>query len=219
MHHTPKFPGLFLVLEGAHGSGKSTQARRLRDWLYDQACSVKMTHEVGGTLVGEKLRDIIEDPECASLLNEAPKSLLFLVLAARNLHVQKVIRPALEKGEIVICERFEGSTFAIQHHADQLEWDIISQMHIFAVQALTPDLTILLDIPAELGIARKRNQDMHGFWETRPLEYQEWIAQGYRDAACQLPRWVVIDATRDEVTVFAEIQQRVRSLLGKSVTH
>ena len=219
MHRTPKFPGLFLVLEGAHGSGKTTQARRLSDWLSDQGYPVKMTREVGGTLVGEKLRDLIEDSECASLLNEAPKSLLFLVLAARNLHVQKVIRPALEKGELVICERFEGSTFAIQHHADQLEWEIISQMHTFASQALTPDMTILLDIPAELGIARKRNQEMHGFWETRPLEYQKRIAQGYRDAACQLPGWVVIDATRDEATVFAEIQKKVRSMLGKSVAH
>ena len=217
MYNTPKYPGFFLALEGAHGSGKTTQIRRLADWLSNQGYPVKATREVGGTVLGEKLRELIQDPEHACLLVKAPKSLLFLVLASRNLHVQRVIRPALSEGKIVVCERFEGSTYAIQHYADQLEWDTVRRMHAFASEGLTPDLTILLDIPAKLGIARKQDQGICGFWETRPLEYQERVAQGYRDAARELPGWIVIDATRSEERVFADLQQCVRSVLSKLV--
>jgi dTMP kinase len=218
MDDTREYPGLFLTLEGAHGSGKTTQVKRLADWLSVEGYRVQATREVGGTVLGENLRRLIEDPECASCLVTASKSLLFIVLAARNLHVQQVIRPALSEGKIVICERFEGSTYAIQHYADQLEWDAVRRMHVFASEGLTPDLTILLDIPARLGIARKQNQGVGGFWETRPLEYHERIAQGYRDAACRLPGWIVIDTTRDEDVVFSDLQQRIGPFLSKLVT-
>jgi len=217
MSNTSESPGLFITLEGAHGSGKTTQVNRLADWLSGQGYCVKATREVGGTVLGEKLRDLIEGFECASFLEAAPKSLLFLVLASRNLHVQRVIRPALSTGKIVICERFEGSTYAIQHCADQLEWDTVHRMHTFAAEGLTPDLTILLDIPAKLGIARKQDQGTCGFWETRPLEYHEQVAQGYRDAARELPGWKIIDATRSEKRVFVDLQQCVRSVLSKLV--
>lgn len=217
MYNIPEYPGLFLALEGAHGSGKTTQIRYLADWLSSQGYCVKATREVGGTVLGEKLRELIQDPEYVPFLVKAPKSLLFLVLAARSLHVQQLIQPALSEGKIVLCERFEGSTYAIQHYADQLEWDTVRRMHAFASEGLTPDLTMLLDVPAELGIARKQNQGTRGFWETRPLEYHERIVQGYRDAARQLPGWIVIDATRSEERVFADLQQCVRSVLSKLV--
>lgn len=218
MHKIPEYSGFFLAFEGACGAGKTTQAKRLADWLSVQGYGVKATREVGGTVVGEKVRELIENLEYAALLMTTPKSLLFLVLAARNLHVQQIIQPALSEGKIVICERFEGSTYAIQHYADRLDWDTVHWMHTFASEGLTPDLTILLDVPAKLGIARKQNQGIGGFWETRPLEYHERIVQGYRDAARQLSEWIVIDATRDEETVFSDLQQRIRPFLSKLVT-
>jgi len=129
MHNIPEYPGFFLALEGACGAGKTTQAKRLADWLSGQGYCVKATREGGGTVLGEKLRDLIEDFECARLLATAPRSLLFLVLASRNLHVQRVIRPALSEGKIVVCERFEGSTYATQHYADQLEQLFLQGKH------------------------------------------------------------------------------------------
>lgn len=206
MATTHNNPGLFVALEGVHGSGKSTQAKRLATWLSDQGFSVETTREVGGTILGEKLRDLIAAPEWATVLATDPKSLLFLVLAARSLHVQQVIRPALSSGKLVICERFEGSTYAIQHYADQLDWPTVHQMHTFACEGLTPDLTILLQVPAQLGISRKRRQNLDGFWDTRPFEYHERISQGYREAIQRFRNWVVVDGTRDEDAVFVDLQ-------------
>ena len=217
MNNTSKHPGLFLALEGAHGSGKTTQIGLLAHWLSSQGYDVEVTREVGGTVLGEKLRELIQDPEHARILMEASKSLLFLVLAARNLHVHQVIRPALSESKIVLCERFEGSTYAIQHHANQLAWDTVHRMNTLASEGLIPDLTILLNVPAKLGIARKQDQGTRGFWETRPLEYQERVAQGYRDAARKLPGWKTIDATRSEKRVFVDLQQCVRSVLSNLV--
>lgn len=215
MHDTREYAGFFVVLEGAHGSGKTTQAGRLSHWLSDLGFPVQSTREVGGTVLGEKLRCLIEDPQWAKYLEHAPKSLLFLVLAARNLHVLQVIRPALQQSKIVICERFAGSTYAIQHFADRLEWDMVHRMHTFSSEDITPHLNILLDIPARQGIARKQRQGTHGFWDKKPIEYHERIVQGYRDATCYLPNCVVVDAAVDTEHVFAEVQRHVLGLLDR----
>jgi dTMP kinase len=210
-----EYPGLFIALEGAHGCGKTTQAARLAEWLLGEGCDVHATREVGGTELGEKLREIIADPLYAPALEATPESLLFLVLAARSVHIKQIVLPALYEGKVVICERFNGSTYAHQSYAACLAWDDICRMHRFASCDITPDITILLDIPASLGMARKKRQGSPGFWDIRSDDYNERVVQGYHEASQWLPNWVVIDATQEVEVVSEEVRRTVAPLLDR----
>ncbi|WP_430827868.1 dTMP kinase [Candidatus Protofrankia californiensis] len=148
----PRHAGLFIALEGGEGSGKSTQAERLRSWLASSGREVVVTREPGGTALGTKLRELLLDP--AARLHPRTEALLYA--ADRAEHVSRVIEPALARGAVVVSDRFVDSSIAYQGAGRQLGADDVAMLSRWATRSLVPDVTILLDIPAEVGLGRVR---------------------------------------------------------------
>ena len=144
-------PGLFLVLEGIEGSGKSTQARLLADWLAENGVEYVLTREPGGTAAGEEIRGVLLHGHELNARAE-----LLLMLAARAALVEQVIRPALARNAVVLADRFALSTLAYQAYGRELDLNEVRRLNAFATGGLEPDLTIVLEVPLEEGAARRR---------------------------------------------------------------
>jgi dTMP kinase len=200
--------GLFIVFEGGEGSGKSTQAKALRNQLRKLNFPVVLTHEPGGTLLGNKLRRWLKWGRGVTLQSE-----LLLFLACRSQVVARVIRPALEKGHIVICDRFDASTFAYQGFGRGIDLDFIETLNSFVTDGLQPDLIVLLDLEAEKGMERKRMR--LDCFEREEFAFHRKVRAGYLQLAAADPdRWLVIDASLPEQKVREIIWERVRQLIG-----
>ena len=145
--------GLFLVLEGVEGAGKTTQVRLLKEWLEGLGRSVTTTREPGGTALGEAVRGVLLD---RSELDVPPESELLLVLAARAAFVKDVVLPARARGDVVVADRFSLSTFAYQGYGRGIALEAVRHLDAFARAGLEPDLTLLLDLPPEEGVRRQR---------------------------------------------------------------
>jgi dTMP kinase len=145
--------GLFIVLEGAEGSGKSTQAQMLAQWLARAGVLHRLTREPGGTTLGETIRSMVLHGEHMSVETE-----LLLVLAARSAHVKEVVRPALAAGQIVVCDRYELSTFAYQGYGRGLDIERVRALNDFATGGLHPDLTVVVDVPLDVGSKRRSDR-------------------------------------------------------------
>lgn len=199
--------GKFITFEGVEGAGKSTQVRRLADHLKSSGFSVTVTREPGGTPTAEAIRDVILSGEAKGL---GPDSEAVLFAAARADHVDKVIRPALDRGDWVLCDRFIDSTRVYQGAADGVDPLLISGLERVAIAGTRPDLTIVLDVPAHLGMERvtKRDEAPDRF-ESDEIGRHEARRMAYLEIASREPgRVVVVDAQRppDEV---AETIRRV----------
>lgn len=184
--------GLFLAFEGVEGSGKTTQASRLKDWLSERGIPVVLAREPGSTPLGERVRGIVLD---AADLSIPPESELFLMLAARAAFVADVVRPAVERGAIVIADRFELSTLAYQGAGRGLPPEQIIQANRLATGGKAPDATLLLDLDAEEGerrqaAAAKRKDRL----EREGMEFHRRVASGYRELASSVAGLVHIDA-------------------------
>ncbi len=210
--------GYFITFEGPEGGGKSTQARLLAERLRAAGYPVTLTREPGGTPAGEAIRAIWDDPARSDLL---PITDLLLLCAGRAQHVGALIRPALERGEIVISDRYADSTRAYQGYGSGLDFATIETLLQIATGGLTPDLTILLDIPAAEGLARRHSASQAGSnpldrLDQRSLEYHQRVHAGYLQLAAQEPeRWVIFDACEDPQTLAAAIWQTVQARLAK----
>ena len=200
--------GVFITFEGGEGSGKSTQANLLSERLRQSGIDVLPLREPGGTLLGEELRQLLlQSKEPLS----APAELL-LFLAARSELVTKVIRPALESGCTVVCDRYSDSTFAYQGYGRGLDLGIIRSLNDFATAGLKPDLTVLLDVPVELGRKRK-NQDDDAFIR-EDLEFHQRVLLGFRKLAHDEPeRWLVVDGGQPARKIREIVEGRVKRLL------
>ena len=218
-------PGLFLVLDGPDGGGKSTQALRLIEWLKGRGFDVVACRDPGGTALGDRLRAILLDRETVPL---AMRSEMLLYMASRAQLVDEVIKPALSAGKIVISDRYLLANIVYQGTAGGLLEEEIAMVGMIATAGLLPDLTIVLDIAPEqamarLGAARDRIED-------RPLFYHERVRAGYLAAAhvgagisggaaessSVYPAPIVlIDASADSDTVFKRIQQAVLEAVQK----
>ena len=201
----PNAPGLFVVFEGGEGAGKSTQSAALADYLVARGHAVVRTREPGGTPAAEAIRGILLDPANTGLDDRA-EALLFA--ASRGDHAARVIRPALERGDIVISDRFMDSSVAYQGVGRDLGLDRVAQLSLWATGGLRPDLTVLLDVDPEIGLARVVGPDR---LESEPLEWHRRVRQGFLDIAAAEPdRYLVLDASRPaedlavEITVVAE---------------
>ena len=185
--------GCFIVLEGAEGSGKSTQARLVAQELEELGDDVVLTHEPGDTKVGQAIRKIVlgTSPEEGLTL----KAELFLMLADRAAHVENVIEPALEEGKTVITDRFAPSTLVYQGLVQGLEVEEIKQMSHWASGGLQPDQVIVLDIDSDT--ASERISFSADQMEQRGPEFHERVRQGYRRLAEQAG-WILLDGTRSE---------------------
>ena len=198
----------FIVFEGGDGAGKSTQARALLRRLRRRSLPAILTREPGGTPLGESLRRLLKAGEGIT-----PKSEMFLFAAARSQLVREVIRPALQNGITVICDRFSASTVAYQGYGRGLEIDLVEGTNLTATGGLTPDLTILLDLPLSAGTARKAG--LHGdHFDTAPKAFQERVREGYLSQARQDPAgWLVLNATLTQRELAVNIWAKVQPLL------
>ena len=206
-------PGLFLALEGGEGAGKSTQARLLAIWLRDQGFDVVATHEPGATKVGMRLRALLLDNTHQGL---SPRAETLMYAADRAEHVAAVMRPALERGAVVVTDRYVDSTLAYQGAGRQLPVDEIAELNAWATGGLQPDLTILLDLPPAEGLGRRaRSADR---LESEPAEFHQRVRSGFLARAHADPgRYLVLDGRLDPGELSREIQSRVRDMLPDPV--
>jgi dTMP kinase len=201
--------GVFLALEGGEGAGKSTQARLLAIWLRDQGYDVVTTHEPGATKIGMRLRALLLDTAHTGL---SPRAETLMYAADRAEHVRSVIIPALERGAIVVTDRYVDSTLAYQGAGRQLPVTEIAELNRWATGGLTPELTILLDLPPLTGLGRRLSSADR--LESEPVDFHQRVRNGFLALANADPdRYLVLDASRPEGEVSRDIQQRVRELL------
>jgi len=203
---------LFITFEGGEGCGKSVQARALYRRLSQLAIPVILTHEPGGTPFGKRIGRWLKWTQNADI---SPLTELLLFNASRAQLVDKVIQPSLKVRKVVICDRYADSTTAYQSYGRGLGLEMVKAVNNAATQGLRPDLTILLDIPAEEGLARKRGKKPDRF-EQEDIAFHQRVREGYLKLAANDPqRWLVVDATQSKRKVEQIIWQKVSRLLPK----
>jgi dTMP kinase len=210
----PKVPGLFVTLEGPEGSGKSTHAPRLAEYLRSQGRDVLLTREPGGTSIGDQIRVILNDHGNSAM---QPRAEILLFCASRAQLVTQMIRPHLEHGGTVVCDRFSDSTLAYQGYGRGLDLSALQSITVFADGGLKPHLTLLMDLPVEEGLNRRRHSG--GDWnrlDAQEVEFHQRVRQGYLELARQEPeRWVRIDSQKNEDDVWEQIRKAVDVHLRK----
>jgi dTMP kinase len=206
----------FITFEGPEGAGKSLQVRLLVDRLRATGRVVVETREPGGTPLGDQLRHLLL---VRSDLHTVARAEALMMCAARAQLVEAVIKPALERHEVVVCDRFSDSTLAYQGYGRGLDLDELRAVLSFATAGLEPDMTILLDLPVTAGLARKHVQSASSpAWtrfEAETLAFHERIGDGYRTLAAAAPeRWVRLDASKPPDQLADQVLQRVAPRLG-----
>lgn len=205
--------GRFITLEGGEGAGKSTQIARLKSWLEARGHTVVATREPGGSPGAEMIRKLlVEGPvERWDGITEA-----LLHFAARREHLRSTVWPALKRGDWVVSDRFADSTLAYQGHGHGVERRIFEQLYAVAVGEFRPDLTLILDLPVETGLARaSKRRGSETRYESLPRDFHDRVRAGFLQIAAQDPdRCVVIDATEDVDATAAAIARAVGQRLG-----
>ena len=203
--------GLFITLEGVEGCGKTTQLRLLAEYLGRRECRVVTTREPGGTPLAEALRGLLLDPATGAI---SPLSELMMYAAARAQHVHSVIRPALERGDVVLCDRFCDSTLAYQGGGRGLALDQIRTLNTLATGGLAPDCTLLLDLPVEDGLARSGKRGALDRIEGESADFHRRVRAAFLDIARAEPeRITIIDASAPAEEVFKAVRDRVDRLV------
>jgi dTMP kinase len=206
---------LFIALEGGEGAGKSTQAKLLGDWLRSAGHHVVVTHEPGATVVGRQLRGLLLDRATGSL---SARSEALLYAADRAEHVSTVIVPALERGAIVVTDRYVDSSIAYQGAGRELPIEDVARLSRWATGGLRPDLTVVLDLPPEIGLGRAGHSGLDRL-ESETFEFHERVRKRYLELAAADPRhYVVINAVASPEEVAAAIRERIESLLPTTAT-
>src|SRR5215211_2690009 len=204
--------GVFIAFEGGEGAGKSTQTRRLQEWLTEEGLVARTTREPGGTPLGAKIRAIVLDPASAGL---SPRSEALLYAADRAQHVHDVLRPALDAGEVVITDRFVDSSLAYQGAGRTIPLDDVRMLSRWATEGVKPDLTVLLDLPPEVGLARARGRAVVDRLESESLDFHQRVRRTFLALAEADPdRYLVVDARRSPEEIAAAIRVRVTELLS-----
>ncbi len=199
--------GRFIVFEGGDGAGKTTQAAKLDAWLEAQNIRHICTREPGGCALAEQLRAITlaEDHD--------PIVELMLMMTARAAHIAETVRPALERGDWVLCDRFKDSTLAYQGAGSGQSFERIHQLQEIVSEGIKPDLTILLDVPYES--VQKRKPEASDAIESRDAVYQQRVYQGFRDLAAQNPeQYLILNAERTIDDLHQDIQQNLIERFG-----
>lgn len=197
--------GLFLVFEGVEGSGKSTQAALLGKWLEARGIDHIVTREPGGTEIGEQIRALVLESEALPARSE-----LLLLLSARSIFVEEVVRPALAAGRVVIADRYELSTFAYQGYGRGLALGAVRAMNEFATGGLRPDLTLLLDVPVVVGGARRASAGRApDRIEREASGFHDRVGEAYRLLAVTEPGVERIDGTGSPEEVHREVLRRL----------
>ncbi len=207
---------LFVTFEGPEGSGKTTQCRLLARAFESAGLTVVSTREPGGTPIGEQIRQVLHDLGNSAML---PTTEILLYSAARAQLVGELIRPALQRGQIVLSDRYAASTLAYQGYGRGLDLETLRAITAFATEGLRPDLIVYLDLDVSLGLQRKQLDLERGLGEwnrmdEQSLAYHRRVREGYLQMAAQDPeRWLVIDATLAVEIIHAAIYDKVNALL------
>lgn len=211
--------GLFITFEGGEGAGKSTQSRRLKSALEDMGRDVVLTREPGGTPEAEKIRDLLVQRDGG---NWTPMAECLLFFAARQMHVETLIKPAIADGKIVICDRFTDSTIAYQGYGHGFDIPTIREVERLTLGGFKPDVTFILDLPVEDGLARslkqknsvKGKENTEDRFEKLQSTFHEKLRQGFLDIASQdKARCVVVDARQSADDVYHAIWGRIKNAL------
>jgi dTMP kinase len=207
--------GRFITLEGIEGAGKSTAARFVREWLSARGLTVCLTREPGGTPLAERVRQLVLDRQGEAI---TPVTETLLMFAARGLHVQNLIRPALARGEWVVCDRFTDATRAYQGAGRGVNLALIDQLASAVQEGLQPDCTLLLDLPVAAGLERVRMRSgsvPSDRFEEEPAQFFERVRAAYLDIARAAPARVrIIDASRPLEAVQEQIARALEALCG-----
>ena len=202
--------GIFISIEGPDGSGKSTQIENIKEFFHDKNMDIIFTREPGGTPIGERIRGIILDRKCSEM---DPMTEAMLYAAARAQHVAQVIRPALEKGKIVICDRFVDSSIAYQGYGRKLGEAVASINH-FAVKECMPDMTILLKLDTSVG-KHRISEDQQDRLEAEREAFHQEVYKGYLELEKNFPdRIVGIDADRGIDEIKVDIYEKLEKILS-----
>lgn len=202
--------GIFIAFEGGEGSGKSTQTHILKSWFEEKGQTVLLTRQPGGTELGRQLRHILLDLSAKEI---APKTEALLFAADRSEHMHEVIHPALKRGDVVICDRYVDSFIAYEYGGRQFHHDDVLHIAGWATDSLVPDLTILLDIPPKVGLARRGELDR---MERQPIAFHERVRATFLELASRQPRrYLVVDAERTIENISAIIKQQCDLLLNR----
>lgn len=204
---------LFVTFEGPEGGGKSTQLRLLEAWLRSQGRDVLATREPGGTRIGEAIRDIVLRPGYTEM---CPESEILLYSAARAQIVAEVIRPHLQRGGVVLCDRYADSTLAYQGYGRGLDLQTLRTITDFATGRLVPDITICLDIAIEEGLQRKSVSEWNRL-EAQTLAFHQRVREGYLEMVRAEPeRWLLIDAAQPIAEIEGVIRRRVEKWFSEA---
>ena len=204
--------GIFISLEGGEGAGKSTQNKRIVEWLSKQGCTVVETREPGGTIVSEQIRKVLLDTRNEGLNATAELLMLF---AARSQLVQEVILPALKDGKVVVCDRFADASYAYQGGGRQLGAEPVAVLEKLVLKDLQPDLTLLFDVPVNLGMERVAGRGEADRFEIESIRFFERVRNAYLERAADNPhRFRIIDASQDENQVWQQIEDILQKRLG-----
>jgi dTMP kinase len=204
-------PGKFITLEGTEGVGKTTNLIHVRNWLEQQGVDVVVSREPGGTPLAEEIREVL-----LAQRNEAFDAVaeLLLIFSARAQHLSGVIRPALERGAWVLCDRFTDATYAYQGAGRGLDKATILQLEAMVQQGLQPDLTIVLDIEVETGLQRASHRGVLDRFEREEVSFFERVRAGYRERVAAAPeRYALVDAGNPLEDVQRQIDQVLERLL------
>ena len=205
--------GIFITMEGPDGSGKSTQIDLLREYLEKEGYDVLITREPGGTRISEAIREVILNKEYTEM---SPVTEMLLYASARAQLINEVVGPALESGKAVISDRFVDSSLVYQGIARGLGVENVYNINLQAIGKYMPDVTFLLDLPADIGIARKKDQKELDRMESESLQFHRDVADGYRSLAERFPdRIEKIDATLPIDRICDIIKVRINELLAK----
>ncbi len=204
----PAHRGLFVAFEGGDGAGKSTQVAFLRDWLTDQGYAVLVTRQPGGTELGRQIRELVLHGDHVS-----PRAEALLFAADKAHHVDTLVRPALERGEVVVTDRYADSSIAYQGAGRDLGVAEITSLQHWAVGGLLPDLTVVLDVTPQLG--RDRRGLVHDRLESEQDAFHARVRQHFLDIAAADPqRYLVLDAGERRTVLRAAVRERVAALLA-----
>jgi dTMP kinase len=212
--------GLFITFEGTEGSGKTTQMRLLSERLRKCGYPLTENQEPGATRIGRQIRRILLDPAHEEM---APMTELLLMFASRTQAVAEIITPALDRGDIVVSDRFTDSTLAYQGDGRRLGFEIVRKAYQLALGDLQPDLTLCIEIDIEVGLSRARNRNQRSLRKAREarldgqsLDFHRRVAEGYKTIAALEPqRFRLIDGRDDSETVAGRVWAEVSPLLSK----
>lgn len=207
--------GLFITLEGGEGAGKSTQMafvqKRLLEALQSKGKSLQVTREPGGTVLGEQIRELLLDHRQTAMDSDTE---LLLMFAARAQHLAQKIRPTLDDGDWILCDRFTDATYAYQGGGRGIDTQRIAALEDWVQGELRPDLTLLLDLPVDVGMARAGERGELDRFEREQLTFFERVRQTYRDRATAEPgRYRIIDASQSIEQVQKQIDAALAPLL------